>query len=198
MRHGLLLLILFSLVGCKRETRIVKLDPAASATVGLPHSDTVWPGPTSNEIVTNFSFTNVAITNWAPKNAAPNAAHRRLEDFYEKNGWSMSEGKRLFAAFNCVGCHGHGGGGMGPALMDQKWIYGSTPEEIFNSIALGRTNGMPAFKDRLPEYVIWEMVAYVRSMSGLAPIDAAPQRDDHLQTRLPENTIGAAQPGGKP
>jgi mono/diheme cytochrome c family protein len=197
MRHSLLF-ILVLLAGCKRETRIVKLDPSASATVDLPHTNTVWPGPTSNEIVTNFSFTNVTITNWTSKTANGSAAHRALESFYEKNGWAMSEGKRLFAAFNCVGCHGHGGGGMGPALMDQKWLYGSSPEEIFRSIALGRTNGMPAFKDRLPEYVIWEMVAYVRSMSGLAPIDAAPQRDDHLQTRLPENTIRAAQPGGKP
>jgi mono/diheme cytochrome c family protein len=195
--RGSLLIILVLLTGCKRETRIVKLDPAASLTVDLPHTNTVWPGPTSNEIVTNFSFTNLTITNWSPKKANGAATHRALEDFYEENGWSMSEGKRLFAAFNCVGCHGHGGGGMGPALMDKAWLYGSSPEEIFKSIALGRTNGMPAFKDRIPEYVIWEIVAYVRSMSGLAPIDAAPQRDDHLQTRLPENTIGGAQPGGK-
>jgi cytochrome c oxidase cbb3-type subunit 3 len=191
-------IILLLLTGCKREIRIAKIDSSAFATVDLPPTNTVWPGPTSNEIVTNFSYTNVTITNWSSKKANPTAAHRALEDFYEKNGWSMSEGKRLFAAFNCVGCHGHGGGGMGPALMDTKWIYGNSPEEIFQSIALGRANGMPAFKDRIPEYMVWEMVAYVRSMSGLAPVDAAPQRDDHLQTRLPENTIGAVQPGGKP
>jgi mono/diheme cytochrome c family protein len=194
----LVLTILFLLVGCKRETRIANIEPSAFATVDLPHMNTVWPGPVSNEIVTNFSYTNVTITNWSSKMANSTASHKGLEDFYEKNGWSLSEGKRLFASFNCVGCHGHGGGGMGPALMDQKWIYGSSPEQIFNSIALGRTNGMPAFKDRIPEYMVWEMVAYVRSMSGLAPIDAAPQRDDHLQTRLPENTIGATKPGGRP
>jgi cytochrome c oxidase cbb3-type subunit 3 len=32
---------------------------------------------------------------------------------FEENAYMVSEGKRLFSAFNCVGCHAHGGGGMG-------------------------------------------------------------------------------------
>ena len=36
-----------------------------------------------------------------------------------------SQGKRLYTWYNCNGCHANGGGGMGPALMDDKWIYGS-------------------------------------------------------------------------
>ena len=32
----------------------------------------------------------------------------------------MGEGKRLFAAYNCNGCHAQGGGGIGPPLMDSK------------------------------------------------------------------------------
>src|SRR4051812_39181840 len=47
---------------------------------------------------------------------------------YEKNALALSEGKRLFEQMNCVGCHAHGGGSIGPALMDDKWIYGSRPE----------------------------------------------------------------------
>ena len=35
-------------------------------------------------------------------------------------------GRRLYDAFNCVGCHAHGGGGIGPPLMDDKWIYGTS------------------------------------------------------------------------
>ena len=31
---------------------------------------------------------------------------------------AMGEGKRLFAAYNCNGCHAQGGGGIGPPLMD--------------------------------------------------------------------------------
>src|SRR5690606_32575144 len=41
------------------------------------------------------------------------------------NAFALSEGKRLFDSFNCSGCHARGGGGIGPALMDARWIYGS-------------------------------------------------------------------------
>ena len=49
---------------------------------------------------------------------------------YEENAYAMSEGQRWYQSFNCVGCHAHGGGGMGPPLMDAQWLYGSKPEQI--------------------------------------------------------------------
>src|ERR1044071_3848683 len=45
----------------------------------------------------------------------------------ETNAYAIAEGKRLYTQLNCVGCHANGGGGMGPPLMDDKWIYGSAP-----------------------------------------------------------------------
>jgi len=113
---------------------------------------------------------------------------------YEENAFALSEGKRLFSQMNCVGCHAHGGGGMGPALMDQKWIYGSQPEQIFSTIEEGRPNGMPSFHGKLPDYQVWELAAYVRSMSGLTPKDAAPGRDDDMQSRQPENSTEPKPP----
>ena len=41
-----------------------------------------------------------------------------------------------------------GGGGIGPPLMDDRWIYGSAPENIYASIVQGRPNGMPAWGGR--------------------------------------------------
>ena len=41
------------------------------------------------------------------------------------------EGQLLFEQMNCSGCHANGGGGMGPPLMDDEWIYGSQPNQIF-------------------------------------------------------------------
>jgi cytochrome c oxidase cbb3-type subunit III len=107
---------------------------------------------------------------------------------YEENAFAMAEGKRLFSQMNCVGCHSHGGGGIGPALMDNKWIYGSEPDHIFSTIVEGRPNGMPSFRGKLPDYQIWQLAAYVRSLSGLTPKDAAPGRNDGLQTKEPENS----------
>lgn len=112
---------------------------------------------------------------------------QNVKNDYEENAYALSEGKRLFSAYNCNGCHSLGGGGMGPALMDNKWIYGGKPEEIFSTIVAGRPNGMPSFRDRVPDFQIWQLAAYVRSMSGQLRKDAAPTRDDHLQGRPPES-----------
>lgn len=84
---------------------------------------------------------------------------------YDGNDEVVQAGKQLYAAMNCVGCHSHGGGGMGPPLMDEAWIYGSSIEHIVSSIREGRPNGMPSFRGRLPDEQIWQIAAYVRSLS---------------------------------
>jgi cytochrome c oxidase cbb3-type subunit 3 len=100
---------------------------------------------------------------------------------YEGNAYHMSEGKRLFTWFNCTGCHANGGGGSGPALMDDRWIYGGEIDEVYLTIAQGRPNGMPAFGGKVPSQQIWQLAAYVRSMGGHGPKSARPGRDDHMQ-----------------
>lgn len=86
---------------------------------------------------------------------------------YEGNLAAIEEGKLLYNKFNCVGCHAAGGGAIGPALMDDKWRYGSDPSAIFSTIVEGRPGGMPSFRDKIPEDDMWKIVAYVRSLSGL-------------------------------
>jgi len=105
---------------------------------------------------------------------------------YEANAYAIAEGKRLYTQFNCVGCHANGGGGMGPPLMDDKWIYGSAPDNIFATIVEGRPNGMPAFGGKLANDQVWRLMAYVRSLSGLVRQDAASGRSDHMQVKKPE------------
>jgi len=77
----------------------------------------------------------------------------------------IAAGKQLYSALNCVGCHFHGGGGIGPALMDDKWIYGDSIENIASTIREGRPNGMPSFRGVVPDEQIWQLAAYVRSFS---------------------------------
>src|SRR3954468_385503 len=126
--------------------------------------------------------------------AGESAPEPAIKNEYEENAFAMSEGKRLFSQMNCVGCHAHGGGGMGPALMDDKWIYGYQPEQIFSTIVEGRPNGMPSFRGHLADYQVWELVAYVRSMSGLVNPNAAPNRDDHMRGKIPENSVTPGNP----
>jgi cytochrome c oxidase cbb3-type subunit III len=85
----------------------------------------------------------------------------------------IAAGKQLFSAMNCNGCHFNGGGGMGPPLMDNIWIYGDSIENIAASIREGRPNGMPSFRGIVPEEQVWQLAAYVRSLSHPASANAA-------------------------
>jgi cytochrome c oxidase cbb3-type subunit III len=78
---------------------------------------------------------------------------------------ALQEGRRLFVQFNCAGCHGgRAGGGMGPSLRDVDWLYGGSPGAIHDSIAAGRSKGMPAWGTRIPDRQIWELALYVSSL----------------------------------
>jgi cytochrome c oxidase cbb3-type subunit 3 len=113
---------------------------------------------------------------------------------YAGNAWAISEGKRLYGAYNCAGCHANGGGGMGPPLMDERWRYGCDDATVYETIAKGRPNGMPAFAARVPADQIWMLAAYVQSMSGRLPMDVLPSRADHMRSSTPENARQARPP----
>jgi cytochrome c oxidase cbb3-type subunit 3 len=126
--------------------------------------------------------------------AGPTARGIAVEGPYEDNAYGVSQGKTLYNQFNCSGCHFQGGGGIGPPLMDSEWIYGSRSENIFETIVEGRPNGMPAFGGKISPDQIWQIVAYVRSMSGLLRKDVAPGRSDAMQVRPQEQSTQKAQP----
>lgn len=96
-----------------------------------------------------------------PGGAAPPVV--RVNPF-EGDAHALAEGQRLYDWMNCSGCHFAGGGGIGPPLMDDDWIYGGRPDQIFDSIASGRSNGMPAYGDKLATGQIWRIVAHVQSL----------------------------------
>jgi cytochrome c oxidase cbb3-type subunit III len=163
-----LALALIAISSCKREERTFRTDPP---------------------FVSNVQ--NIPVTSFAAGGATTQPT---IKNDYESNAYAMSEGKRLFTAMNCSGCHFQGGGGIGPPLMDAKWIYGSEPAQVFATIIQGRPNGMPSYANKLPDYQMWQIAAYVRSISGLTPASAAPSRSDHMQSKPAENTINPQTP----
>jgi cytochrome c oxidase cbb3-type subunit III len=153
---------------CKREERRFReMAPATTAT-SVASATSLYPGPTINNVETHGP--------------------------YQYNAYAIAEGKTLYNQFNCVGCHSNGGGGMGPPLIDDIWIYGSDPASVFATIMEGRPNGMPSWRGRIPNYQVWRLVAYVRSMSGQASKDASGGRDDHMFTRESEQRIDEQKP----
>jgi cytochrome c oxidase cbb3-type subunit 3 len=104
-----------------------------------------------------------------PNQPGPAYAGQRLAPVsnhaYEENAYAVSQGKRLYRWYNCNGCHAGRRRRHGPGADGRQWRYGAT-RRIFASIAQGRPNGMPAFGGHIPEDQVWQLVAYVRSMSG--------------------------------
>jgi cytochrome c oxidase cbb3-type subunit III len=151
---------MLALGGCYREQRPLPGAPATAASTDPLRLTNLQPGQ--------------------PK-AAANPSNP-----YEENAYATSQGKRLFKQYNCNGCHASGGGDSGPPLMDDKWIYGHEPANIFATIVQGRPNGMPSFGSHIPEDQVWQLVAYIRSMSGQLRSDVAPARSDSLSPGKPE------------
>jgi len=161
-----------ALTACEREERRFREMPSAAGRRNTERLVTLVPGPYTPDV--------------------------RVKNPYERNAFAISEGKRLFTWYNCVGCHANGGGGMGPPLMDDRWRYGSDPENIFATIVEGRPNGMPSFRGKIPEYQVWQLVAFVQSLSGNVPKDAASGRSDDMQARKQEQAVPDIKPEREP
>lgn len=117
--------------------------------------------------VTEVAAEGVAPPIGIPVGPVPGApvATKAPNDPYGQEKVVLSEGRRLFVSYNCAGCHGdHAGGGMGPSLRDADWRYGGAPAQVFNSVAEGRGDGMPAWGTKLPEDQIWKLVSYIKSL----------------------------------
>ncbi len=160
------------LASCQREKRNLQPSPTRLAVYGgAARESTLHPG--------------------GPVNPQP-----VVNNPYNATAYDISEEQRLFDWYNCSGCHFAGGGGIGPPLIKTSWIYGGEPANIFDTIVKGRPNGMPTWGGRIPEYQIWQIVAYVRSLNGQQPPSATPTRPDTLESNpqnLQNRTNGATK-----
>jgi cytochrome c oxidase cbb3-type subunit 3 len=161
-----MLLMLCTVTGCEREER--RFDEAAGASQP--------PRMIAQSVMQVGAST--------PPTPSP----------YQDNAYAIAQGKQLFEWFNCSGCHAQGGGAIGPALMDSAWQYGKEPQNIFATIVEGRPNGMPSFRGHLTTQQVWQLVAYVRSLSGAVSKDVAPSRSDHLFMKKSEQSTAEVPP----
>ncbi len=103
-----------------------------------------------------------------------------LSDMVEPTEAGQTTGAEIFAS-QCAACHGDQGLGDrtqgAPNLADAIWLYGSSPEQIRNTIYRGPYGVMPAWNERLGEETITALAAYVylrgeRAETSFAEIDA--------------------------
>ena len=166
---SLILIAAYALAGCQREARESRSKPLPESAPAVSVSQ-LYPGQ------------------------PPPPSHDPRGKSYEENAYHISQGGRLFRWYNCNGCHANGGGGMGPPLMDDQWRYGGEMDQIFASIAQGRPNGMPSFGSKVPPDQIWQLAAYVRTLSGQAPSGAEPSRRDAIKSISPRNQVTPERP----
>ncbi|MDT7604002.1 MAG: cytochrome c oxidase cbb3-type subunit [Acidobacteriota bacterium] len=159
--------VVLSLAACEREKRETRQAPPGARTEAISLSD-LHPGGAGVTVQT----------------VNPAEAH----------AYDVSQGKELFSYYNCAGCHANGGGGIGPALIDDRWIYGSDPANVFSTIVEGRPNGMPSFRGKINDAQVWQLVGFVRAMSGQLPKDVSSTRSDHMNAKKSEQTTEKEKP----
>ena len=87
------------------------------------------------------------------------------EDIYIGKKEHIAAGEQLYS-IACSGCHGPGGeGGRGPNLVIGPAAQNKKPTQIYSAIKIGVPGGdMPPFGS-MSEEQLWQMTAYVSSLS---------------------------------
>ena len=86
---------------------------------------------------------------------------------YTGNTEAIEQGRALYLQTGCSGCHGPGGGGgMGPALLDDEWKFGSDDLTLFKLIKgqIPQQTMPAAFGGVLKDDEIWKIIAFIRSL----------------------------------
>ena len=95
---------------------------------------------------------------------------------------AIAAGKKLFAT-SCAACHGAGGqGGRGPNLVQRGVWHPLEEEALFKTIQKG-VPGADMPPTNLPEDQIWQLAAYVRSLTAPAiesPLPGDPSAGEAL------------------
>src|SRR5581483_8402875 len=88
--------------------------------------------------LTLIAESQVATATGNPVDTAKEAQKGSLKSPYPDPAKVADEGHQKFMAAGCNGCHGGtGGGGMGPPLTNEVWVYGKDDDTLFRLIALG-------------------------------------------------------------
>lgn len=92
---------------------------------------------------------------------------------------------------NCASCHGTDGKGLhefgAPNLTDAIWLYGSKKKDIYEIVYNSRAGMMPAWKGRLDENTIRQLVIYLHQLGGGESEEELPAEEE--EDILPDNEV---------
>jgi mono/diheme cytochrome c family protein len=118
-----------------------------------------------------------------PHNVAVSADDAAKKNPIRFTDVSVARGKKRYDT-QCALCHGDKGDGQGDAAKDMKLklsdfskpdtLANRTDGELFAIIVSGK-DPMPSQKGRITEPQVWNLVNYLRSLSGKVPAKATPK-----------------------
>ena len=132
-------------------------------------------------ILFTFSVALCCVTLARPAARAETPADTAATNPFAGNAEAVATGKTIFEA-TCTGyCHATAGStraGRCPNLFDCEWKHGGSDGEIFHTVTEGvPKTEMVGFKGKLPDEILWKIIAYLRSASqcqnGSPPAAAA-------------------------
>lgn len=159
----------FSAAATAALASLVSFAPAAAAsnTPGSPAEHTLNVNPSAETLMqqTAPSAANL-LTVPLVTNVPGGLTVPEVKSPVEGDPQAAERGKKYFIGFNCVGCHAaNGAGGMGPSLSNRFFKFGDKPAQMYNVIAHGAPLGMPAWGTILPSSAIWDIIAYIQTIS---------------------------------
>ena len=115
----------------------------------------------------------VAIAHAAAQDRTARPETRPTKNPLEGNTLAISNGRAMFRN-RCAGCHGPDARGyLGPDLT-AVWATGTTDDHIFDIVRRGvpGTEMTPADPQRVADRDIWQVLAYLRTMSAVSTAPA--------------------------
>jgi mono/diheme cytochrome c family protein len=117
-----------------------------------------------------------------PLELVQNTPKGKLKNPHTNDADAIKVGRGFFLSYSCNGCHGGtGGGGIGPPINNEVWVYGSDDDTLFRLITLGSDElqkqgyfrkGMESVVAPMPPVGqlvdsadnLWKIIAFIRSI----------------------------------
>lgn len=88
---------------------------------------------------------------------------------------AIAAGRIAFRSICSGYCHGTGRATRCPNLFDCEWKHGGSDADVFHTVTEGvKGTEMVGFRGKLPDELLWKIVAYIRSASPCQGDLAAP------------------------
>ena len=113
--------------------------------------------------ISGWSYYDIFEKKMAEAERAAVEREGEAQETYSGDEAAIAEGEKIYSS-SCAVCHkADGTGGIGSDLTADL-VFGSSDEELYESIAEGREGGMPGFRQQLSDTKIRKLIAFLETL----------------------------------